>query len=101
MKKLFLMIVFAAAYLQCIAQAGLKPIVAKQYVSGSIAMIANGKSPNIIISDNDWQGVKRASKDLQEDIKMVTGQQVSVLTDQPSPAAIIIGTIGKSKLEGN
>lgn len=98
MKKLFLMMVFAVACLQAIAQAGLKPIVAKQYVLGSMAIVNNGKSPNIIISDNDWQGIKRASKDLQQDIKMVTGQQVSVLTDQSSSAAIIIGTIGKSKL---
>lgn len=98
MKKIFLLIAFSASILQCLAQAGLDAIIAKQHVAGSFAIAAEGKSPNIIVSDTDWQGVKRAAKDLQEDIRMVGGQQVSILMDQPSSAAIIIGTIGKSKL---
>ncbi len=98
MKKIFLLIAFSTAFLQCLAQAGLNPIVTKQYVLGSFGIVTHEKSTDIIVSDDDWAGVKRAAIDLQGDIKKITGRQVSLLTEQPSSTAIIIGTIGKSKL---
>ncbi|RYZ24650.1 MAG: glycosyl hydrolase, partial [Sphingobacteriales bacterium] len=98
MKRLVLLMAFCAGCFQGLAQSGLKPIVAKQYILDGMAIAANGKSPDIIVDDNDWEGVKRAAGDLQRDIKMVTGNEAALLTGKRSGAAIIIGTIGKSRL---
>ncbi|MNK00548.1 hypothetical protein D3C87_183330 [compost metagenome] len=96
MKKLLLSAIFTICFLNLFAQAGLNPIVAKAYVAGGFD-IAGGKNTSIMISDTDWQGVKRAAKDLQEDIKKVTDLTPSLLIDQSASTAIIVGTIGKSK----
>lgn len=98
MKRIFLTIVFAVTSLTCLAQAGLNPIVTKQYVSGGFGIVAQEKSSSIMVSEDDWAGVKRAVTDLQDDIKKVTGKEVSLLTDQTSSTVVIVGTIGKSKL---
>lgn len=77
---------------------GADPFVIKAYVPGSFAIVAKGKASPIIISDNEWAGVNRAAKNLQQDIYKVTGQQPIFLTDQTSAMPIIIGTIGHSKI---
>ncbi len=97
MKKLFLIFAIVAFSFNALAQAGLDPIVVQQYVPGSFGIVAGEAWSDILLSEDDWQGVKRAARDLQEDIRQVTHREVSLLTGKPSAATIIIGTIGKSK----
>jgi hypothetical protein len=81
-----------------IKAAGLDPITANTYIPGSFALINNGKVASILISDNDWPGTIRAAKNLQSDIKKVSGIEPLFLTDKAEGMPIIIGTIGKSKI---
>ena len=59
--------------------------------------------PQILVSSGDLPGVRRAASDLAADFGRVLGTNATVLnkdavpTDAPSPA-IIVGTIGSSKL---
>ncbi|WEK19899.1 MAG: glycosyl hydrolase 115 family protein [Candidatus Pedobacter colombiensis] len=97
MKKLILLMIMAGLNAVCQA-AGTNPFIAKKYVSGSFCIAANQKSASIIVSENEWKGVIRAAKDLQADIKKVTGLNADFLTDKPAGMAIIVGTIGNSKV---
>ena len=74
------------------------PIVVKNYVKASFAIANKDKVSSIIISDNDFAGVKRAGQDLQLDIEKVTSLKPEMLSDKFSKIAIIIGTIGQSKI---
>lgn len=59
----------------------------------------NGKLAPIIVDKHDWKGVARAANDLADDIHKVTGTKAEVVTGKPvKSGAIIVGTIGKSKL---
>lgn len=97
MKKLILLMMIAGLNAVCLA-AGTNPFIAKKYVPGSFCIAANQKTASIIVSENDWKGVTRAAKDLQADIKKVTGLNADFLIDKPIGMAIIIGTIGNSKV---
>lgn len=80
------------------AKAGFPPIVSKTKVKGGFSIVNTKERATIIVSDNEWPGVIRAAKDLQNDIKMVSGQLPEILSDRMAPMAIIIGTIGHSKI---
>jgi len=97
MKKLFLIVLILMTSM-AIKAAGLDPITANTYIPGSFALINNGKVASILISDNDWPGTIRAAKNLQSDIKKVSGIEPLFLTDKAEGMPIIIGTIGKSKI---
>ena len=59
----------------------------------------DGKATGIIVSPNDWQGVKRAVADLGDDIRKVTGTAAQVVcANELGQKSIIVGTIGKSPL---
>lgn len=59
----------------------------------------NNKTATICVSTEDFAGVKRAAEDLCNDIERVTGTKAKIaITEKPDSGAIIIGTIGKSKL---
>jgi hypothetical protein len=81
-----------------LAKAGFPPIVSKSKVKGGFSIVNNKETACIIVSENEWPGVIRAAKDLQNDIKMVSGQLPALLSDRMAPMAIIIGTIGHSKI---
>lgn len=81
----------------CLA-AGTNPFISKKYVPGSFCLVEKQKSATIIVSSNEWKGVIRAAKDLQDDIRKVTGATADLLSDQATPMAIIIGTIGTSNI---
>ena len=51
---------------------------------------------SIIYSDDEWEGVKTAAKNLQQDIFEVTGKRPE-LNNQNADYKLIVGTIGKSK----
>ena len=58
-----------------------------------------GESASIIVSDNDWKGVKRTASDLALDLERVTGTAAVVITsDKPSKGCVIAGTIGSSNV---
>ena len=51
---------------------------------------------SLFASDEDFEGVKIAAKNLQEDIERVTGRKPGLLTQAPSgKSVVLIGTIGK------
>lgn len=75
-----------------------------QYISyekgqGAFCIAENGITANICVSSSDYEGVRRAAADLGDDIREVTGTAAKVtVTDKAAKGAIIVGTIGKSKL---
>jgi Glycosyl hydrolase family 115/Gylcosyl hydrolase family 115 C-terminal domain len=67
---------------------------------GGFSIVDQGRSTAILVDPEDHPGVIRAVGDLQSDIKRVTGTTSQILqrSDARPGEAIIIGTIGKSKL---
>ncbi len=63
-------------------------------------IVANGKSASIYLDDSDWKGVIRAANDLADDVRKVSGVKPEVVEKlgYPAKGAILIGTIGKSKI---
>lgn len=74
------------------------PFIAKKYSSGSFTVAAKGRVSPIVISDNEWPGVTRAARDLQTDLQKVTGLTPELLINKSAGKALIIGTIGYSKV---
>ncbi len=72
----------------------------------SIALVNKANIGTINVSDNDWIGVKRAAKDLVNDIKMVTNLQPELreckgnikTNNKCGIANVIVGTLGKSRI---
>ncbi len=80
-------------------------IDAKQYVinkqvSGSFPLATNGKVASILMSDNDFAGVKRVVGHLKKDIKSVTNISPNSFEEglQEEDYVVIIGTLGKSTI---
>ena len=78
-------------------------------LSGSVRIFADGfiisrdgRSASVVVSDADWQGVRRAAADLADDIGKVSGIASALVTQPaestalPSGRHIIVGTIGRS-----
>ncbi|WP_276834807.1 glycosyl hydrolase 115 family protein [Chryseobacterium cucumeris] len=66
---------------------------------GSFRIAANGITAKIVVDPDDWKGVIRAANDLGDDVRKVTDVASPIIADvKLVPGAIIIGTIGKSKL---
>lgn len=59
-----------------------------------------GKSTSIYLSDNEFVGVKKIAQKFQNDIKMVTSIEPSLITGEfpVEGQAIIVGTIGHSSI---
>ena len=68
--------------------------------SGSFTIFSGGRSAQMLISEKDEPGVIRAFKDLQTDIKAVTGNLPALSIDKKGSHSevIIAGTIGRSPL---
>lgn len=94
----FWVLVILAASVQ--AGLGLTPqFVTEQSQSGSFPVVASGQASSLCYDSGDYKGVIRAIGDLQADIERVTGHKPNLKTDRSgSGYAIIIGTLGKSKL---
>ncbi len=76
------------------------PLVESGAKDGSFALVNAGASAVIQVDERDWPGVIRAANDLRTDIMRVTGITPILTHDETAPGsrAIIIGTIGKSRL---
>jgi len=65
----------------------------------SFKIVAYGKTAPIYVDTADWRGVMRAAGDLSDDVRKVTGFSSPVVAAvKPVAGAIIVGTIGKSRL---
>ena len=67
---------------------------------GSFALAQKREATSIYVDPQDWPGVIRAAGDLQSDIARVTNAKPAILLETTRPArnAVIIGTIGKSRI---
>jgi hypothetical protein len=74
--------------------------VSRQEVIGGFKLSANGQSTPIVMSGDDYAGVQRVAKDLQQDIERVTDAKPALYTELPKDArtVVVVGTIGKSPL---
>lgn len=66
----------------------------------AFSIVSNGKATLICVDATDWKGVIRAANDLGDDVRKVSGIKAEVVEklDYPAKGAILIGTIGKSKI---
>lgn len=67
--------------------------------AGAFKIAASGTTAKILADPDDWKGVLRAANDLGSDIRKVTGTASPVfMGTKPVSGAIIVGTVGKSRL---
>ena len=68
--------------------------------NGAFILARPGQVAALFVSYGDWPGVQRAVRDLQGDIRKVTGSLAPVAHAGSAPGAqeIIVGTIGRSAL---
>lgn len=73
--------------------------ISKTYASEIFPLVHSGKVTKIYVDKNDHKGVVRATKNLRNDIKKVTGyQNKSTESGLNAESLVIIGTIGRSEL---
>jgi len=74
--------------------------VASRKSKGSFALSAGGRSAPLLTSPTDFPGVVRAVRNLQADIRQVTGAEPALMTGNPASARelVLIGTLGRSPL---
>ena len=72
--------------------------VSTKEVTRAFVLCSGGQSASLCISSNDFAGVHRVARHLQQDIERVTGNLPSLLIDASRipNGAVLIGTIGKS-----
>ena len=80
-----------------------EPYVSFQPVTGGFPLFNNGFVPPLLVSPDDHAGVHRVAVHLQDDLERVTGNRPVLFSGQTIDAnlAIIIGTVGQSKLIDN
>jgi hypothetical protein len=98
MKNIGLFITLLVSVRTLCLGAGADPFVTRAYVKEGFPVAVQGKVAAIRTDRQEWPGVTLAAKNLQADLQKVTGIQPDFVTDQQPGMAIIIGTIGKSKL---
>ena len=78
---------------------GLQPsFISEQNAPGSFALSFNGRAADIVVSQDDFAGVRRAASDLQKDLVRVTNLQPRLVDklEVGGHLPVIVGTIGKS-----
>src|SRR5690349_13817071 len=68
------------------------------FTNGALQLAGSSAPATILVSSDDWPGVSRAATDLSRDFGRVTGKNLTIAASAASGPAIIVGTIGKSKL---
>ena len=97
MKKIYFLVLITGLNTFSVV-AGINPFISKTHVTGSFCIAEKQKKATLIVSKNEWPGVIRATKNLQDDIRKITGKTPDLNIDHVAPMAIIIGTIGHSKI---
>jgi hypothetical protein len=75
--------------------------ISAKKATGSFPLVASGKAAALYVSESDWPGVLRTMRDVQADIKRVTGREPQLLTDVPAASqepVVLVGTLGHSPL---
>jgi hypothetical protein len=75
--------------------------ISAKKATGSFPLVAGGKAAALYVSESDWPGVLRTIRDVQADIKRVTGREPQMLTDAPAASkepVVLVGTLGYSPL---
>jgi hypothetical protein len=74
--------------------------VSEQPGEGNFCLFGRGTAASILVDTNDWPGVVRVATDLQMDIRRVSGTTPTLIggPGQPGENAILLGTIGRSKV---
>ncbi|MDR7114635.1 hypothetical protein J2X41_000512 [Caulobacter sp. BE254] len=65
---------------------------------GGFVLVEAGRAPTIVVDPADAAVVRHAADDLADDIKTVTAQQATVAATPAGRTAILVGTLGGSKL---
>ncbi len=65
---------------------------------GGFVLVETGRAPTIVVDPADAAVVRHAAGDLAEDLKTVTGQQAAVSEAPSGKTAILVGTLGHSKI---
>lgn len=97
MKKLFLFILIIT-FIKPAFSAGSNQFITFKQAAHSFKIADKNNAVPIIVSESDYKGVIRAANDLIIDIEKVSGNKSNLLVDKVAPQAIIIGTIGQSKI---
>lgn len=74
------------------------PIFGDTPARGGFQLVGPGVVPTIVVDPGDAAVVRHAANDLSEDIQTVTGQSALVAASPASKTAILVGTLGQSKL---
>jgi hypothetical protein len=65
---------------------------------GGFVLVGAGQAPTIVVDPSDAAVVRHAVDDLAADIQTVTAQHPTVSAEPAGKIAILVGTLGKSKL---
>lgn len=93
-------VLLGSAPSKSIAAIGDDPYVTTDPGPERFALVAGHQAAPIRLDENDWPGVIRAARDLQDDIARVTGivPELSAATGIGLGPTVIIGTLGRSDL---
>ncbi|EHQ25323.1 glycosyl hydrolase 115 family protein [Mucilaginibacter paludis] len=78
-------------------QPGHASYIAEQNQKGYFPLVSGGKAAVIVVSQNDWAGVRIACRNLIKDIHSVTGSMPDSAISLKGKQVVIIGTLGKNK----
>jgi len=74
------------------------PVFTESLAHGGFVLVEAGRAPTIVVDPGDAAVVRHAADDLADDIKTVTAQQATVAAAPGGKTAILVGTLGHSKL---
>lgn len=80
---------------------GLKQtIVTAKPTTGAFRLVQNRDASPVLVSPDDYLGVRRAAADLQDDVERVTGARPALIDNARGQVrfTVIVGTIGKSRV---
>jgi len=96
--KLKLLVAFNVLALAALAQGpGHASYVAEKAGRGYFQLATAGGATPVLVSENEWPGVKRAVNSFITDVKAVTGATPALATAAKGKQLVIIGTLGKNQ----
>ena len=98
--SVLLIVYLLATPVLCALTIGEDRYVEFAYGPGDFSVVTRGAAATLYVASTDFPGVVRAVGDLQADIARVTNRTAAIAHDAKSMGsnAIIVGTIGKSKI---
>lgn len=75
---------------------GHQSYVSEKAGKGYFQLAANGKASPILVSADEWRGVKRAVNSFITDVNAVTGTSPVLATEAKGKQLVIVGTLGKN-----